>query len=240
MAIILPSLGAMSGSVAGNTFSYNRYGRYVRARSTPVNPNTEYQQLVRASLALSATIWQSTMSQAERDAWNTYAFSVTRTNSLGQTYNPSGWQLFAGARAWCRRNSFSSGFLVTAPADPGAADAVNPATSTAVVLDTAAATNPQTWTDTLSGLSGWHDDVDGDLLQIQIGRQQSPGVYFYNGPWFALARYQGNNTTPPTAGNIAINQTLTAGNVIWVRFSHLDELGRMSAHTSKRVVITTN
>ncbi|GAH13494.1 unnamed protein product, partial [marine sediment metagenome] len=38
----------MSGSIAGNTFARNRYGNYVRARTKPINPNSDRQVVVRA------------------------------------------------------------------------------------------------------------------------------------------------------------------------------------------------
>ncbi|GAI26829.1 unnamed protein product, partial [marine sediment metagenome] len=73
------------GSIAGNTFSRNHYGPYVRARVTPVNPNTAAQQLIRNAVAFLAAYWAETLTANQRTAWNLYGSSVAMQDSLGAT-----------------------------------------------------------------------------------------------------------------------------------------------------------
>jgi len=120
-----------SGSVAGVTSSRNRFGQYRRTRAIPVNPNSGFQGTVRARLGNSAATWR-TLTAAQRAGWNDLANAFSRTNSLGETYNMTGFQCFCS----CNNNQSAAGnaLLTDAPA------LVTPATLlTAVVTLTAAA-----------------------------------------------------------------------------------------------------
>lgn len=87
-----------SGSHDGKTHSRNRYGQYVRNRATPVNPNSTQQGVVRARLALYAANWR-TLTDAQRAGWRTLGLSMSRTDSLGQTYTLTGLQAFASVNS---------------------------------------------------------------------------------------------------------------------------------------------
>lgn len=82
-----------SGSYQGITSSRNRYGQYVRTRATPVNPASVAQGLARARLSANAAAWR-TLSDAQREGWDTLGLSMTRTDSLGQEYSLTGFQAF--------------------------------------------------------------------------------------------------------------------------------------------------
>lgn len=240
MALFVPIHGQMSGSIAGNTFSRNRSGAYVRNRGIPVNPNTAGQQVVRGALGAAVSIWNNSLTVAEREAWNAYALTVTRTNALGVQYNPSGFQLVAGAIAWLFRANLPATGIATAPTTPGEAAAVVPQTAAWQVIDSAAASNAQTVGSDFSGTGGWNDSLDNDRLMVQIGLQQTPGTSFYRTPFSFLQSVVGNASTPPTDTNTAYNQSTIAGNVMWLRFTHLDPEFRMAPPVIKKYVIITN
>src|SRR5439155_109028 len=82
-----------SGSVAGVTSSRNRFGQYRRTRATPVNPNSTFQGAVRARLSVNSAAWRA-LTAAQRAGWNDLAASMTRTDSLGQTYSLTGFQSY--------------------------------------------------------------------------------------------------------------------------------------------------
>lgn len=84
-----------SGSIDGVTYSRNTFGAYARARAVPVNPNTPAQTAARTLLTSLSQQWR-TLTSTQRNGWNTVAQSVVRTNSLGESYNPTGQQLFVG------------------------------------------------------------------------------------------------------------------------------------------------
>lgn len=72
-----------SGSIAGQTYSRNRYGQYVRTRATPVNPNTSAQSLVRSRFTTVSQAWRNTTAN-QRQAWQAYADNHPLVDSLGQ------------------------------------------------------------------------------------------------------------------------------------------------------------
>lgn len=83
----------LRGSIAGNVFSRSRAGAIVRNRAVPVNPNTIPQQLARSYMQ-QATDGFFALTAFEIDSWNTFASTQTRINRLGETYVPSGKQLY--------------------------------------------------------------------------------------------------------------------------------------------------
>lgn len=84
----------ISGSMAGNTFARTRAGAYMRARTTPVNPNSSAQQNVRADFGQVSTAWKG-LTDAQRLGWNLAAPNFPQLNKFGESYNPSGFQLFS-------------------------------------------------------------------------------------------------------------------------------------------------
>ena len=71
----------MSGSIGGDTHARNRYGNYIRARTKPINPNTDLQVAIRAAMAFLADRWSQTVTSAQRTAWNLYGASVAMKNA---------------------------------------------------------------------------------------------------------------------------------------------------------------
>jgi hypothetical protein len=82
-----------SGSSAGQTASRNTFGQYWRTRSIPVNPNSTQQGVARARLALYAAGYRA-LTDAQRAGWRTLGLSMTRSDSLGQSYTLSGLQAY--------------------------------------------------------------------------------------------------------------------------------------------------
>lgn len=82
-----------SGSYAGVTSSRNRFGQYVRNRSTPVNPASTAQGIVRARLAANAAAWRA-LDDTQRAGWESLGGEMSRTDSLGQTYTLNGFMAF--------------------------------------------------------------------------------------------------------------------------------------------------
>lgn len=82
-----------SGSIGGATGASNRGGNYFRARVAPVQPRTVKQQNVRALLSSISAQWRA-LTTSQIAGWNTLAATITLHDSLGNTYNPSGSQLF--------------------------------------------------------------------------------------------------------------------------------------------------
>jgi hypothetical protein len=79
-----------SGSVAGVTSSRNRFGQYRRTRAIPVNPATPQQLVQRARMSTNAAAWRA-LTDAQRAGWLSLGLQMTRTDSLGQTYDLNGF-----------------------------------------------------------------------------------------------------------------------------------------------------
>ena len=122
-----------SGSVAGTTASRNRFGQYVRTRAIPTNPNSARQTVTRSTLAATSGSWQL-LSFAEQTAWNEYAASHPRIDSLGQTIVLSGAQMYASINCMM----INAGYAAVVDAPSG--ETIDPPILGAVAIATDAAT----------------------------------------------------------------------------------------------------
>lgn len=82
-----------SGKVAGTVYARNRSGAYQRNWAKPTNPTTPLQSAAREKLSNAVSAWQS-LSAGDVDAWNAYASTMTRLNRLGDSYVPTGRQIY--------------------------------------------------------------------------------------------------------------------------------------------------
>lgn len=85
-------LAAASGSLGGTTAAHNAGGQYLRRRAIPVNPQTGYQTNVRNAMGAAADRWTTALTEAQREAWRTWAAGITVQNTLGQSIKLSGFQ----------------------------------------------------------------------------------------------------------------------------------------------------
>lgn len=119
-------VGVLSGKAGNTVASRGRFGTYIKTRAMPTNPNTSAQQSVRDTLAAAALQWAS-LTPTERTSWDTYAGTLTKTNPLGATYVPTGFNEFVGnASNLAIYNGFNSGN----PATPIGAAPASIATAT--------------------------------------------------------------------------------------------------------------
>lgn len=84
-----------SGKLGGVVGAKNRGGNYFRAKVAPVQPRSVAQQEQRANLSALAGAWKS-LSAAQIAGWNALASTLTLKDSLGNTYVPTGEQLYVG------------------------------------------------------------------------------------------------------------------------------------------------
>lgn len=221
----------MSGSIAGDTFARNRYGNYSRARTKPVNPNSDRQVAARARIMLLTEEWADTLTPAQRTAWGSYAAAVAWNNKLGESIKLSGFNHFIRGNAvalQCGEAMVADGPTVLAlpSGDPLFAVAISEATGITVTFD-----------DTLE----WCDE-DNAHMSIEIGTPQNPTRNFFGGPWRFDASIEGNSITPPTSpdGPTAVSAwTLTEGQRVWVRASILRADARLSNKFTAASVLVT-
>lgn len=83
-----------SGSIAGTTYSHNRFGQYTRSRVTPVNyAGSGRRAIVRGYLSTSAAAW-ATLTDQQRGAWSGYAAARPSTDRLGSRQVLSGFAIY--------------------------------------------------------------------------------------------------------------------------------------------------
>ena len=81
------------GSQGGTTFSRNTFANYIRNKTSPVNPNTVAQQLVRNRLAAMSQSWGG-LTAAQRTAWIDGAPVWSNNNIFNQAINYTGFSLY--------------------------------------------------------------------------------------------------------------------------------------------------
>lgn len=86
-------VSGIRGTLAGNTFSANTNGAFVRGWSRPRNPRTYLQTIDRYYYQQWPAAWRALTAQQRTD-WNDYAAAHPLTNKLAATYYRTGFQWF--------------------------------------------------------------------------------------------------------------------------------------------------
>lgn len=223
---------AASGKIAGNVFSRNASGAYVRAWAMPSNPNTEPQQLARSRFGTVSIAWLS-LTPEQQAGWNAAAIDFPTLDALGQTVILSGQQLFNHLNGSLAQIGAST--IVNAPA-PGEVIGV-----TSINMDTTLddnATYTITMTDTMEQVPAGHVNV------IEATRSLSSGKTTAKRPDFryikqAAASSATSEVDLETAWNTVFG-SMQVGSKIFVRtFNVLLATGQRSAAASTSFVVTT-
>lgn len=74
-------------------YSRNHYGTYIRQQFIPANPNTVYQQSIRATFTTISQTWR-TLTDAQRKAWIQAAFDYKAVNNLADHQVSTGFNFF--------------------------------------------------------------------------------------------------------------------------------------------------
>lgn len=173
-------VGDLSGSIGSTTASHNRFGPYFRNRVIPVNPNTTRQQEVRSLFATLVSLWNDTLTQTDRTAWETWAANTTIQGKTGDPINITGQNAYirfnvirlqiGGIRVDTAPIIFNNGNPVTEFADAE--------TATAGLLGINLAATDVASVITIAG--GASDDAD---VAIYLGRPVNPSRRFFKGPY---------------------------------------------------------
>lgn len=112
-------ISEMRGKEGGVIYSRNAYGSYIKSKVSPVNPQTNKQQVQRGLMGNLAKAW-ATLSAPNRAAWENLGAQTTRVNRFGDTTNYTGFSLFMRLN----RNLSICGeaAITTAPVAPTFAD----------------------------------------------------------------------------------------------------------------------
>jgi hypothetical protein len=81
------------GKNGGNVASRNRFGTYLRRHVAGVQPRSTSQVANRNAFGALSSAWRG-LTAAQQQGWNTLATTVSFKDTLGNSYNPTGAQLF--------------------------------------------------------------------------------------------------------------------------------------------------
>jgi len=203
MALYVAGAGvaAISGKIAGSVFSHNRYGAYIRPWRMPVNPKSNRQVAIRTIMMYLAEQWrESPMTAVIRDAWQTYANSVSWANRMGQDITLLGYNMFIRNNAAMLT---AGGNLITAaPTDLG----LPPGDPTFAITISAAT---QKLSVTFDDGFDWVDE-DAGYLSVHMCRPASASHNFFGGPFRHAGAINGDAITPPTSPDATIDCPFTA------------------------------
>lgn len=206
-----------SGSIGGTVYSHNRHGAYIRARSVPVNPNTDRQVAIRNSARALAIAWENVLTQAQRDAWETYGANVGWLNRLGDPVH------LTGLNHYLRTNTQSIALgkprMDTAPVIFNLAAAE-------LALGATASEATQQITITYDDTETWANEA-GAFQFFQVGMPQNSGIKFFGGPY--RYAFLADGATPAVSPAIfTYPWPFAQGQRLWVRSRILRADGRLS------------
>lgn len=217
-----------SGSVGGLVYSHNRGGQYTRARTTPVNPNTEPQVAAREAMAAAVVAWGA-LTAAQRSAWEDYAANVPMLNVFGDSRPLTGQQQFLRTQLASRAAGITS-----APYDTVAPTVFNLGSFTAPTFVADASTDDVVVT---------YDDTDdwatggGGFMTIALGIQQGPGRNFYKSPFSIQGIILGAAIPPTSPETILYGNPLLVGNNLWAKYVVGQQDGRVSTPVMVKMTV---
>lgn len=208
-----------SGSIGGLTASRNAGGQYFRARTIPVNPSSAQQIAVRNALAILASAWNNSLTQAQRDAWTTYGKNVNKTNSLGDQIKLSGISWYQACNVPRLQALLSR--VDAAPTNYSLAELTEPE------VDSVDAGSGQADV-TFDNGDPWATAVGGALL-IYVSRPQNPGKTFFKGPYRLAATVLGAATPPTSPATVDLPFPVVDGQRLFFQARAVQADGRISS-----------
>ncbi|MEE8608940.1 MAG: hypothetical protein V3S55_15155 [Nitrospiraceae bacterium] len=218
-----------SGSVGGLTFSHGIGGNYIRARTTPVNPNTIQQQAVRGFVSQLSALWSGQLPQTDRDKWIIYAENVTLTNPLGAAINVSGMNMYV--RSNVPRLQAGLPRQDTAPGIFDLGEFTNPATATFATAQQVSVI--------FNDSDLWVSEDDSSML-LYVSRPVGEAIEFFKGPYRFAGSIDGEVATPPTSPQlISVPFLVVAGQKVFTRIRVTRADGRLSADFREGGIVLT-
>lgn len=215
--VVLPEGQQRSGKQGGIVWSHNRAGAYVRARSIPVNPNTDRQVAVRNGVRSISIAWDTVLTQVQRDAWEVYAANVTWKNKLGQDIYLTGLNHFIRSNTPRVMNGIARVDAAPVIFDLAAAE-----------LELAATASEATQDLTIDGdpLAAWVGEADAWHF-MHMGLPQNAGIGYFGGPWRQITAVPGAGP-PPYPVVIGAAFPFAEDQRIWIRTRIARGDGRLS------------
>jgi hypothetical protein len=209
----------MRGSIGGQVHSRNRNGNYIRARTTPVNPQSSRQNKIRNVIMSLTQYWSNTLTQAERNEWEVYAAAITRVNKLGAQIKLTGFNHFI--RSNSPRSQQDEAIIDSGPV-------VLTLPGSDPIFECEVDETGQEISVTFDPALAWNILDDG-LMLISMSIPKQVGTNFIGGPFRVAGLIQGQTSTPPTSPQILAVPFPVAENQVLVCRARISEAdGRLS------------
>lgn len=220
---------AASGSVGGITASHNRGGKYFRARVTPTDPNTTRQQLIRALVADISGRWNSTLTEAQRQAWRLYSDNVPLPGPLGKVRPVGGLPMYIRSNI-ARRNA-------GLPRVDDAPTVFDVARFTPITNPAATALTNRIQFD-FDQFDPWVLETNSAMILFS-SPAQNPSITFYKGPYRFGDLVLGSEDPPPSPpANLAAGFLITQNTRVFFRVVAVRADGRVSASQQQTAIAT--
>lgn len=214
-----PVYSQASRSIGGLTYSHNRGGMYTRARATPTNPNTPFQQAVKAAMASVSSAWSNVLTDAEREAWDIYAAQVLLPDTLGENRNVGGIGMFNRTNVFRVTNGFARIDVAPVIFDTG--------TYTPLSMDNEVPGSPSTIDLTFTPADEWASTLGGRAW-IYGSRPQNPGINFFKGPFRFCGEIIGAAVPPTSPETVTLPFDMATGQIVFVQYRIQQADGRTS------------
>ncbi len=225
MAIFKSSVFAeVRGSIAGTTYSRNRYGAYARNRTVPVNPNSNRQLYIRQAMAQAAFNWSNLLAEEDRAAWRQYASTTQVTNRLGDPIYLTGFNMYCRAATFM---AYATGSMNDATQAPGSPGLPAPIAFDELNIQSSTSNDPNQIEGVLESPS--QVDLTSGIAMFWVSPPLSSGTTFYKGPWL-----------PQSGPLVAINYpqiTVPLGTAIggndtrFIKWRFMDNTNKVSAES---------
>ena len=187
------------------------------------------------------TDWNSTLTDAQRTAWDLYGASVGVVNPVGDTVYRSGQNWFVGNNVPVLQAIAKLGMAGVAQSNDAP-----------VIFDRGTFTTPAFVISAAAGITAaytaadaWANE-DGAALLCYQGAPKNPGAKFFKGPWRLVGHVEGDSVSPPSgvlsisAANCATRgYNVAAGQNFCLAFSVVRADGRLSTRRVVGPVLST-
>jgi hypothetical protein len=212
-------INQISGTLDGVVYSRNRFGGYARRYTVPVNPNSARQQSVRNTFQELTEHWNTTLTAAQRTAWNLYGANVPVLDRFGASINLTGFQHYLRSNTVIRQCGLTR-------VDDGPTTFALPETDGTFSASASEAT--QEISITFDDAAGWASE-DNAAMPIYGGRPQLATRDFFAGPWRFADSIDGDQAGAPTSpATVTSAYTITEGQRLWIYGRIVRADGRLS------------
>jgi len=207
----------MRGKINGTVHSKNRFGAYMRNKTSPVNPQTTYQSGVRNSFTSFTQGWRG-LTAAQRASWMGVVDAFSKTNVFGDNVKMTGANLYISLN---RNIATIGGVAISSPPIPAS---VTPVATLSIVADVSLDSILATFTPAIPATQ---------RVAIFATAPQSAGVTFVKNKYRLIEVIDSADVSPydiSAAYEVKFGTSwATAGQKVFVKFVPIITLSGISA-----------